>query len=99
MDRKVRVRYSGLVRNVVGKNEEEVQVPGDLTVRQLLQLLIERHGNSFRDSLLAVGGQLLPNALVLVSGRDVAEIGGLDAEVGRDKDISIAVVVNSIIGG
>jgi len=40
---KVRVRYFARYRSLVGKSEEELEVPEGITVRELIEILKERH--------------------------------------------------------
>jgi len=40
---KVIVRYFARYRSLVGKSEEELEVPDGITVRELIEILKERH--------------------------------------------------------
>ncbi|CAD5245284.1 ubiquitin-like small modifier protein 1 [Thermococcus camini] len=40
---RVTVRYFARYRSLVGKGEEELEVPGGITVLELIELLKERH--------------------------------------------------------
>ena len=44
MNPHLHVSYLGLVRNVIGRNQEDLDVLAGTTVCQLLGLLIEEHG-------------------------------------------------------
>ncbi|MBI4320612.1 MAG: MoaD/ThiS family protein [Chloroflexi bacterium] len=98
-DAKIRVRYFGLIRNVVGRQDDEVPADGLMTVRQVLEALVERHGEGFRDAVLAGGGLLRPTALVFLNGKDIAKLGGIDVLLDRDDEVSVAVVTHALGGG
>ena len=40
---KVTVRYFARYRSLIGKSEEELEVPDGITVRELIEILRERH--------------------------------------------------------
>lgn len=40
---KIRVRYFARYRSLVGKSEEELEVPDGITVGELIEILKERH--------------------------------------------------------
>ncbi|MBI2304104.1 MAG: MoaD/ThiS family protein [Chloroflexi bacterium] len=95
----MKVTYYGLVRNVVGLREEEVTLSPEATVRDLLRVLVERHGNGLRDSLLASEGNLRFTARILLGEEDIGEMGGLDTKVDTHQRASIVVVVYPVEGG
>jgi len=40
---RVKVRYFARYRSLVGKSEEELEVPDGITIRELVEILKERH--------------------------------------------------------
>ena len=52
----VRVRYIGLVQNILGNRQEDLPIGADTTVRKLLLLLAEKHGVHFRNSVMRTSG-------------------------------------------
>ncbi len=97
--RSLKVRYMGLAKNVVGKNEEEVAIPGGAKVRDLLEILVERHGEDLKTILFSAQGTVRSTASVLVGGQDVRGKDGLDTRLDGVQEASLMIVVNSIMGG
>ncbi len=95
---KVNVSYYGLIQRVSG-NQEEVYLSGETTVRELLHLLVERHGNEFRASLLTSDWRLQPMARVFIDGRDINEVDSLNTKLKDNSELSITVLPLVAIAG
>ncbi len=95
----IRISYSGLIRNALGVHEEDVPVADGMVVRDLLKELWQRHGNAFARSVLNRNGGLRANAQMLLGGRDIREIDGLDTKLGGHADAYISVIVHATEGG
>lgn len=93
------VSYLGLVRNVIGRNEEQLDVLAGTTVGQLLRLLIDEHGSPFQQSVLKQSGELRAMAQVCVNDRDIDELQGLETRLGEGEQVSIVVGVYPPEGG
>lgn len=98
-DFRVRVVYVGLVRNSLGINEEEVELPPGSCVRDLLSLLVERHGADLRHSLFSTSGELSPLAEVLIGDQSIEELNGLDTTVDVQSKVHILVLAHPMAGG
>ena len=99
MEARVNVSYLGLVRNVIGCQEEEIGIPPGTTVGELLARLAERHGEPFRLSVFNRNGGLRPTVLVCVNDCDVAELGGFQTRLESAERISVVVGVYPPEGG
>ena len=99
MNTHLHVSYLGLVRNVIGRNEEDLDVLAGTTVGQLLHQLIEEHGPPFRQSVLKPSGELRAMAQVCVDDRDIDELEGLETRLASGQQISIVVGVYPPEGG
>lgn len=95
----VKVAYFGLIQNVAGTSEEEVAVPEGSSLGQLVELLTQQHGDSFKDSLLNREGNLRQMARINVDGKPYGEVGGLEAKLEGTREISILVTVHPMQGG
>jgi len=93
------VSYLGLVRNVIGCREEEVEAVSGITVRELLDILTEKHGDPFRASVFKATGELRSTALVCVNDCDITELQGFDTQVGNGERVSVVVGVYPPEGG
>jgi molybdopterin converting factor small subunit len=94
----IKVLYFGLIREVTDLPEESLKLSVGATVRQLLGRLVERHGEPFREALLGPDGRPLPNAVVVLDGRDIAHVGGVEAAIERDGQVRI-VLMPAFAGG
>ena len=99
MEASVHVSYLGLVRNVIGCREEEIEVTRGMTVGELVGKLVEKHGDPFRLSVLKGGGELRSTALLCVNDRDIAELQGFETRLESGEKISVVVGVYPPQGG
>lgn len=95
----VKVLYFGLIRNLSGLAEEAVTLPARATVRHLFDLLAQKYGAAFRDALLTAEGTLLPNAIVLLDGKNILYANGLDTEITPESSTHILLTMTAIGGG
>ena len=95
----VKVSYLGLVRNVIGCREEEIEIGPGTTVGDLLKRLIEKHGDPFRVSVFKSQDQLRRTALVCVNDRDIDQLGGFDTRLESGEELSVVVGVYPPEGG
>jgi molybdopterin converting factor small subunit len=99
LDQQVHISYLGLVRNVIGCREEDVQVLHGTTVGELLRLLADRHGLPFQESVFKQNGALRATAQVCVDDRDINELKGFDTRLSSDEKVMILVGVYPPEGG
>ncbi|MBI2916798.1 MAG: MoaD/ThiS family protein [Chloroflexi bacterium] len=95
----VKVRYIGLVQNAVGLSSEEVQLPAGARVRDLLAALQDKHGDSFRYSVLSSDGGLRPTSRVLIGDEDSRDLQGMDTPIEPGSGVAIVVLVYPAEGG
>ena len=90
----VRVRLHGNPARAMGKNLVEVGDGKELTVRRLLEELV-RMKPELRQELLK-GGEAGRSLLILVNGRNIAFIQGLETRVGGGDTVDI---IPMVVGG
>ncbi len=95
----IRILYFGLVRNVVKEAEEEIILPAGSTVRRLLDVLCEKHGDALRDALFTVEGTLIANAMILLDGTNILYGEGLDTEIASQKSLHVLLTTTAMAGG
>ena len=95
----VRVLYFGLVRNVVKEAEEDISLPAGSTVRELVEILCQKHGEALRDALFTVEGTLTANTILLLDGTNVQYSRGLDTEIGADQSLHVLLTTTALAGG
>lgn len=94
---KLKLRYVGYIQQFTGKKEEEIYASQDLTLRELLNSLINKYGNVFEYYILNAEGWIRGDIMILMDGVDIDRKEGLDTELnGNDIDL---VVTPMIEGG
>jgi MoaD family protein len=99
MPSRVHVSYLGLVRNVIGQREEDIEIAPGSTVGELLVQLSEKHGDPFRASVFRSRGELRATALVCINDRDITELQGFDTKLKSGEKLSVVVGVYPPEGG
>lgn len=89
----------GLVRNVIGCREEDIEVLHGSTVGQLLRLLVDKHGLPFQESVFKQSGELRAATQVCVDDCDINELEGFDTRLGSEEKVTILVGVYPPEGG
>ena len=95
----VRVLYFGLVRNVVKAAEEDIPMPTGATVRELVEILCQKHGEALRDALFTVEGTLTANTILLLDGTNIQYFRGLDTKIGDDQALHVLLTTTALAGG
>lgn len=94
---KVKVEYLGHIKNILGsRREEEVEIKADYSIRDLLVVLIEKHGESFKKAIYEKGGKdIKSNFIATVNGYLLNELNGVETKL-EDGD---HVVLMPIVSG
>jgi len=67
-------------------NCSETEMPAAPTVGDLTRILGERYGPKFSEKLLTPGGELGAEIVIMINGRHVVHLGGIDAPL-KDEDV------------
>jgi molybdopterin converting factor small subunit len=94
----IHVRYLGPLRSRLGVRAEDLGFDGVVTVRRVLERLIDRHGPDMRDVFFNQYGWMDPRLWVLVDGESAGARRGLDTPLSGREDIQI-VLGQPISGG
>jgi len=74
---KVKARYFARVREIVGKNEEVLEVSENTNVQAFLTILSQKYGASFREYVFTKNGEELSLDLnFLLDGKNINTING-----------------------
>jgi molybdopterin synthase sulfur carrier subunit len=92
---KLRVKFLASLSELTGVLKTEVEVPDGVTVRKLIDILTERYVK-LREELLDERGNLKPMYNILVNGRAIEWLGGLET---RLKDGDEVVFIPPAAGG
>lgn len=88
------VAYFGSLRRRIGVREESVHFDsGPVRVRDVLERLVERHGDELRDWFYNQFGWLDPRCLVFVDGEDLTETDGLEADVTGARELKLTIAL------
>lgn len=82
---KIRVRSILSIRDILGKGEVEVSLSEGGTLRDLLDLMIEKCGAKLASQILDAEGRVLRHTRVMINGQDIAFLNGLDTRL-RERD-------------
>ena len=96
---RVKINYYGLIQNMVDNREEEVDLPGEATVKELLRSLVQRHGDDFRSMILTPDWQLLITTVIYLDERDISEIDGIETKLRDGSTLNITVIAHVVVGG
>ncbi len=85
------VKYFATIRTYAGEAERHIdRAPADL--RELLTALAGRYGTPFRRAVFS-GAELSGQIIILVNGRNVHYLQGLDTRLEADDEVSIFPMV------
>ncbi|MBI2848679.1 MAG: MoaD family protein [Chloroflexi bacterium] len=93
-----KIRYIGLIQNVVGKREE-VWSSRTTTVRGLIDSLAGRYGTELENAIMTADGRLPRYVKILVNGKDVEQLEGLDSKLEGTEEVSLVVAIPQMSGG
>jgi len=91
----VEVRFLGIFQRLSGKKRFKLKLKEPATVRKLVMNLTETFSSEFKQVL--VDSQLddpRPNALILVGGKDISVLQGLETEIRDSEEIVLVPVVH-----
>ncbi|MBI2183605.1 MAG: MoaD/ThiS family protein [Thaumarchaeota archaeon] len=89
---RIKVKYLGLAKSYLRSPGEEVEVHRGSTVRKLIYTLGEKHGDIFLDNVMSPQGDIRGDAKVLVDGKNIFELSGLDTDLKDGHNVLILVI-------
>lgn len=93
----VRVRLYGIFRSTAGASELRLDIPKDgATVRSVIEQLLSREELQSLRALLMNGTSWdpRPNALIMVSGREINTLNGLDTELTQYDELALLPIAH-----
>jgi len=86
----IRIRYFAALREILGVREEVISVDREVTVKELLTVLSERHGETFSLFVLEQGGSgPQRNLQFLINGNNIKNLEGLLTRVEDGDEFAI----------
>ncbi len=95
----VSVQFLGLLRNTVGRSEEEILIQQGASLEDVLRILGEKHGEQFTNVVFRSDGRLRALTQVVVDGNDIRDGEGLKTKLKGGDKISVIVGIYPISGG
>jgi len=83
---KIRVKFLATLYDLTGVMKTELEVPQGITVKSLIDILNEKFPK-LKSELLEEGNQLKPMYNILVNGRAVEWLKGLDTELKEGDEV------------
>ncbi|MGC8609485.1 MAG: ubiquitin-like small modifier protein 1 [Thermoplasmata archaeon] len=80
------IRYYATLRPITKTKIDEIEKADN--IKTLLSLLIERYGDSFRKALFN-GDSLFSNVIILINGKNINSIEGLETKIENNDNIDI----------
>ena len=93
------VVYFGLVRNVVKVSEETVTLAEGSTVRELVEILCQKHGAALRDAIFTADGTLGSSVMLVLDGTNVLHRDGLETTIGGERAMHVLLTTTAMAGG
>ena len=85
------IKYFAYLRNITGCKQEPWPVEPD--VRALLWALCGKHGSGLRQKFFIPGSEDLGDVIIMVNGRHISHLGGLNALLNEKDTVQIFPVV------
>ncbi|WP_069808380.1 ubiquitin-like small modifier protein 1 [Vulcanisaeta thermophila] len=86
---KVRVKLFGVLYELVGSFKVELDVPNDTTIRGLIGILAQTFNPKITDVLLDNEGKLRGDYAVLINGKAIEWVNGLDTRLSDGDEVVI----------
>jgi len=81
------VKFFAYLRDYTGCLE--TSMPAVPVVGELVRVLGEKYGQRLRNKLLTENGDLGPHIIIMINGRHIVHLGGLDAPLKEDDIVQI----------
>jgi MoaD family protein len=92
----VKIRFFGMLREMIGKREESLQIDDSSSVTDLIKLLSSKHGKRFADFVFDQKGNLREGFAFAVNGDSLSES---KLSTTKCKDVQEFVILPPISGG
>ena len=86
---KVKVKFFTSLREITGKKVDEVQLQDTITVEELLTQLTKKYGKEFREYLYNEKGKVHSHLSILVNGKSINVLQGLDTDLREGYTVAI----------
>lgn len=92
---KVRVKLLGILQKLNGKDQAVIELKEPIAIGRLIQNLVENFSDEFKRAIIDPElDDPRPNALILVNGREISALKGLETKVCDNDEIVIIAVTH-----
>ena len=92
---RVKVRFLGIFQEFCGKSQVTIELEDMVTVSNFIQKLAERFSSKCREALIDPGlSDPRPNALILVNGKEIGVLQGLQTLLCNGDEMVLLPVVH-----
>jgi len=87
----MKLKFFATYRDLTGC--KEINIPAPPTAIALLEALAERYGSAMRKKMFTESGEITEDVILLVNGRHIAHLSGVDTPLSDDDTISLFPLV------
>lgn len=93
---KVKVEYMGHIRNIIGSvREEEIEIHDKASVADLLVVLSEKYGDSFKKAIYeSKGTDVKSNYIITVNGYLLNQLKGVETRLKNGDHVTLLPIVS-----
>jgi len=86
---KITVKFFTSLRELTGKGQEEMEVPGVITVEELLKQLSRKYGQQFSEYVYDKKGNVRSYLQFLINGRGITTLRGFETRLKEGDRVAI----------
>ncbi|MCS7125127.1 MAG: MoaD/ThiS family protein [Candidatus Bathyarchaeota archaeon] len=87
MSTSITVRFVGGLRSTVGKDKIKLNINGERTLRELINMIVERFPETKKTFIDPELGDPRPNALIIVNDREISVLNGLETIIKEGDEV------------
>jgi len=93
---RVKVEYLGHIKNILeSRREEEIDIEDDSSISDLLIVLSEKHGESFKKAVYEAGGKdIKSNFIATVNGYLLNQLNGVETKLKNGDHVVLMPIVS-----
>lgn len=93
---RVKVEYLGHIKNILeSRREEEIDIEDDSSISDLLIMLSEKHGESFKKAVYEAGGKdIKSNFIATVNGYLLNQLNGVETKLKNGDRVVLMPIVS-----
>ena len=95
MSIKVQVNFLGIYQRIAGKKRVQLELEKNSTIKNAVSELAEKVSEEFKQALIDnQNDEPRPKALILVNGKDISVLQGLETKINQAEEITLIPMVH-----